>query len=324
MSVVKHVAKALIHQGGAIQGYRIFNRNAVRILMYHRFPNDVEPLREQCQHLLRHYQLISLRRLVDTVIEGSPLPTNAVVITVDDGYRDFYLYAYPVFREFGIPSTVFLVTDFVDQKCWLWWDRIAWAFKASPLASISLDLADGVSKVFSLQTSADRLESARKLTQRLMNLTNDARLKILESIPGLLQVDIPVQPPTKYESLTWAEAREMSSNGVELGAHTKTHPILSRLDDSPALKDEIQGSKMKIEKEVGGQGVHFCYPSGSAVDFNEQTVDLVKRSGFLSAVTTQRGMNDRKSNLFLLRRIGIDPYGDTPYFRELLAGVRAE
>jgi len=323
MSVVKHVAKALLHHGGAIQGYRILNRKAVRVLMYHRFPRDIKPLREQCQHLRRHYQPISLRKLVDTLIEGSPLPANAVAITVDDGYRDFYLYAYPVFREFGIPSTIYLVTDFVDQKCWLWWDRIAWALQESPLDYISLNLADGVSKVFSLQTSADRLESAQSLTKCLMNLANGARLKILEGIPRLLQVDIPTLPPPQYQSLTWAEAKEISSNGVELGAHTETHPILSRLDDSQALA-EIQGSKRKIEKEVGGQVVHFCYPNGSAVDFTEHTVDIVKRSGFLSAVTTQRGMNDLKSNLFLLRRIGIDPYGDTPYFRELLAGVRAE
>src|ERR1051325_2330810 len=159
MSVVKHVAKALIHQGGAIQGYRIFNRNAVRILMYHRFPDDLKLLPEQCQHLLRHYQPISLRKLVDTVIDGSPLPTHAVVITVDDGYRDFYLHAYPVFREFGIPSTIFLVTDFVDQKCWLWWDRIAWAFEESPLGSVSLELGDGVSKTFRLETEPNGLSS---------------------------------------------------------------------------------------------------------------------------------------------------------------------
>jgi len=303
MSVVKQFAKTLLHSGGAIQGFRMLNRNAVRILMYHRFPNDTQPLREQCQHLIRHYQPISLRSLVDSLSEDTPLPTNAIVITVDDGYRDSYLYGYPIFREFGIPTTIFLVSDFLNQKIWLWWDRIAWAFQESALDLVSVEFANGVSKVFSLKTPSERLDSAQSLSQSLINLPNDERLRIIESIPGLLQVDIPTLPPTKYEAMTWAEAKEMSNNGVELGAHTKTHPILSRLDDCQALADEIEGSKSTIEKEVGEQVIHFCYPNGSAVDFNEQTVETVKRSGFLSAVTTERGMNDLKSDPFLLRRI---------------------
>jgi peptidoglycan/xylan/chitin deacetylase (PgdA/CDA1 family) len=292
--------------------------------MYHRFPSETQPLRAQCEHLIRHYQPISLRTFVETLTEGQSLPTNAVVITVDDGYRDFYLYGYPVFREFEIPSTIFLVTDFIDRKCWLWWDRIAWAFQESPLDSVSLEWCDGVSRVFSLETDNERLNSVQTLNRSLTNLPTADRLKILESIPRFLQVDIPVFPPPKYESVTWTEAKEMANNGVELGSHTRTHPILSHINDPQTLADEIQGSKSKIEKEVGGEVIHFCYPNGSAVDFNSETVNAVKRSGFLSAVTTERGMNSLKSDPFRLRRTGIDPYGDTPYFRELLAGVRTQ
>ena len=55
---------------------------------------------------------------------GEPLPPKAVAITVDDGYRDFLLRAYPVFHEFEIPATVFLVSDFIDGTGMLWWDRL--------------------------------------------------------------------------------------------------------------------------------------------------------------------------------------------------------
>lgn len=323
MSVTKSVAKVLLHRGGAIHGYRILNRNAVRILMYHRFSSDIRLLREQCQHLISNYQPISLRTFVETLNGAAPLPTNAVIITIDDGYRDFYLNGYPVFREFGIPSTIFLVSDFIDQKCWLWWDRIAWAFQESPLDSVSLECG-GVSRVFSLKSASDRLKSAQDLTQSLISLPNAERLRILESIPSLVRVDMPGLPPSKYQSLTWSEAKEMASNGVEVGAHTKTHPILSRIGNSQELADEILGSKLTIEKEVGREVIHFCYPNGSADDFNEETVGIVKSSGFLSAVTTERGMNQLKADPFLLRRTGIEPYGNTPYFRELLAGVRAD
>lgn len=324
MRIVKHFAKALIHYGGAIQGFRIFNRNSARILMYHRFPKEMEPLRQQCRHLLRHYQPISLGTFTQILHDGKSLPPNSLVITVDDGYRDFYLYGYPVFREFGIPTTVFLVSDFLDRKLWLWWDRIAYAFRNSQVATISLEWPNGESKLYQLQDANDRLSAAQSIAQALISLDNMDRLRILESIPELLQVQSPPLPPADYESLTWAEAREMASNGVELGGHTRTHPILSRITDASTLTDEIQGCKSRIEEEIENPVIHFCYPNGSTADFNEQTIEIVKQCGFLSAVTTERGMNSAQSNPFLLRRTGVEPYGDSPYFRELLAGVRAE
>src|SRR6185295_15527012 len=123
---------------------------------------------------------------------------NSVVITVDDGYRDFYLNAYPVFREFGISATIFLVSDFVDQKCWLWWDYIAWAFQESPLNSVSLEWCDGVSRVFNLETPDTRLDSAQMLTESLIHSHNADRLRILENLPRLLHVEIPELPPAEY------------------------------------------------------------------------------------------------------------------------------
>ena len=57
---------------------------------------------------------------------GVEPPPNTVVVTVDDGYRDFYRVGWPALRKYGIPATLFVVTGFIDRECCLWVDRVTW------------------------------------------------------------------------------------------------------------------------------------------------------------------------------------------------------
>ncbi len=65
-------------------------------------------------------------------ITGNPAGLkNAVVITVDDGYLDFYEIAFPALREAGLPATLFLTTRFVDGDIWLWPDQVRYILEHS-------------------------------------------------------------------------------------------------------------------------------------------------------------------------------------------------
>ena len=137
----------------------------------------------------------------------------------------------------------------------------------------------------------------------------------------MLAVELPDSPPPELSPLSWIEINEMAGNGVTFGAHTRTHPILSRLSDPDALREEIEGCKLRLEEELRRPVLHFAYPNGKVADINKDTVEAVRRAGFLTAVTSERGLNSNVADSFLLRRIGVEPLGDTPYFRELLAGI---
>src|SRR5690554_5940799 len=82
---------------------RLLTRNQPRILMYHRFskiptPGCVsqETFDSQVRHLSRYYNLASMTDLVRGLRGEISLKPNTIVITVDDGYQDFYTVAYPV------------------------------------------------------------------------------------------------------------------------------------------------------------------------------------------------------------------------------------
>jgi peptidoglycan/xylan/chitin deacetylase (PgdA/CDA1 family) len=320
---LKNAAKVMLHDLGGIHGFRHANRNGVRILMYHRFTSDTAELRRQCELIRRHYKPVSLKSISENLQTGTPLPRNAVAITIDDGYRDFLLYGSPVFREYELFPTVFLVTDFLDGRLWQWWDPIRYAISHTKQSLFSVELSTGLFKA-SLATDEERELARRTLVERLKLVENSERLRVCQTLSELLGVELPSSPPEQFAPLKWNEVRELAAYGVEFGAHTKTHPILSRIKDQQQLREEIVGSKQRLDEELGAPTIHFCYPNGRRQDIDEATLKLVKESGFETAVTTERGMNFGRPDPLLLRRLAVDPSDPLPYFHELLSGVRKD
>jgi peptidoglycan/xylan/chitin deacetylase (PgdA/CDA1 family) len=323
MNIVKNVAKNLLHNMGGIQGFRLANSRGIRILMYHRFPPDPPGLRQQCEIIKRDYTPVSLKSISEYLRGGDPLPRNAVAITVDDGYRDF-LWAHPVFREYDLPTTVFLVSDFLDGKLWLWFDQIKYALRQTRKQSFTLELPGEGILTLALSSDQERTLAREKISERLKRVEDSCRLEGCKQVINQLEVDIPSVPPDEFAPFEWSEVRKLANEGVEFGAHTRTHPILSRIEDLARQHEEIEGSKRRLDEELGIPTIHFCYPNGTPADFNDATLKFVADCGFHSAVTTERGMNFRKSHPFLLRRLGVEPTIPIDYFHELLAGVRRE
>lgn len=282
---------------------------------------DTARLREQCEHICRCYHPVSLTLVGQSLKTGKPLPANSLAITVDDGYRDFFLYGYPVFRDFNLPVTVYLVSDFLDRQSWLWWDKLQYSFQNTAEQSLSVEWPSGHKQDFIIETREQRRRVYEEVRECLKKVGDDDRLRLLEQIPERLRVEIPPSPPPEWSPLGWDEVRQMSREGIEFGAHTKSHPILSRISDIAKIQDEIAGCKARIEEELGQTILHFSYPNGTLADINKQSVEAVIQAGFCTAVTAERGLNSRNTDLFLMRRVGAEPDGATYYFQELLAGI---
>jgi len=118
--------------------------------------------------------------------------------------------------------------------------------------------------------------------------------------------------------LGWSEMKEMGEP-IAFGAHTMTHPVLSKLPKKDAEK-EIVGSKEVLEKGLSRKVDVFAYPYGSRADFNEETKSIVRRN-FSCAVTTIPGVNDLDNDLFELRRIGCSHENDFIVFKVKVSGA---
>ena len=95
-----------------------------------------------------------------------------------------------------------------------------------------------------------------------------------------------------------SQIREWISAGNWIGAHTCTHPRLSRIPRDRA-REEIVSGKTKLEDRFGQAIDHFAYPFG---DYDDAVVDLVRDAGFKTACTMDRGVNDPSTDPFRLKR----------------------
>jgi peptidoglycan/xylan/chitin deacetylase (PgdA/CDA1 family) len=303
-------AKRLFHASGALALLRFHNRGYLRILMYHRFAETSRAqLDRQCRHLKRHYHPLSLGEVARLLSTGDPFPANALAITVDDGHADFYHQAFPVFREWGLPATLYLTTDYLDGRCWLWFDLVDYLFEQTKFEQ---------SKV----PPPAEFASAAQVNQAAVRMTNAEREDLMARLPEILKVKVPERVPARWEPLSWDQVREMAAHGIEFGAHTLTHPILSHVADEQQLEREIRDPKKRIEQELDREAIHFCYPNGMAEDFTPCIVERVREAGFRTAVTAQPGLNPRGAAPFLLQRVPVEPDREWGVFTRAVAGYR--
>jgi peptidoglycan/xylan/chitin deacetylase (PgdA/CDA1 family) len=274
--------------------------------------------RRHCALLRERYSPISLAQAVSWIKCGTRFPRHAVVVTVDDGFRDFLTVAYPVLSEFGIPATVYLVSDFLDGRDWLWWSKVEYTVSRSALRVLEFPLSTGALRL-PLDSEQQRASAVELVVERLKQIPDSERRQALQEIFRISGVPVPADPPDYYSPLRWDEVRMMSRGGIEFGAHTVTHPILSQVSDDNGLRAEIQECKHRLEQKLQAPVRHFCYPNG---DQDARVVREVNRAGFESAVTTVLGLNDLDADLLLLKRIYSDLAQSELYFLQGAAGLR--
>ncbi|WP_199453851.1 polysaccharide deacetylase family protein [Marinobacter sp. bablab_jr008] len=270
----------IVRPFGGLKVAKYLSRKHPRILMYHRIvPNvtpgaiDINRFRQQMRTIKRELNPVSLTDLI-VGHEKNNIPENAIVITFDDGYADFYDYAYPVLIEEKIPCTLFVTTGFVNGDNWLWPDRLRYCVDNTPQESIRLP---GKSQSLSLRGCRTSVWNA--IADYCLTLPNKEKIEFLDRVETELRVAPPKAPPPQFKALDWSQIREIAGAGFEIGSHSVSHPVMTSLDDE-SLRFELLQSKLEIERQIGRQVTSFCYPNGQPIDFDERVKTEVRRAGY--------------------------------------------
>ena len=281
----------------ARQDFRVF------ILEYHAVAaqGEAEGL-VSAERFRRHAEWIKARWRCVTVaqaaehLQGS-LNEDLLVFSFDDGYADNARVAFPILNALGLPGTIYLATGFLDGKN-LWFDL---ARRGLAEAAINRKMAETLEGRELLGRLLEGWPTSLKLEAAMQRL-KDAPARDREAAATAL---LPLaERRAAKEPMRWQEARELLAAGFELGAHTVDHPILSKLDENEQER-QIAGSIERIEMELGQRPRTFAMPNGSARDYDEATLRVIRRLDLLAACTTRRGSNAPGCDLHQLRRIGI-------------------
>jgi peptidoglycan/xylan/chitin deacetylase (PgdA/CDA1 family) len=271
-------------------------RGAGAVLMLHRIADpklgnaghDPQTLRANLQELRREgRELVSLAELVRRVQEDDLGSSSPIAFTVDDGYADFATAGAPIFAEFDCPVTVFLVSGVLDGLGWYWWDRIEDAFRRTDRTSVLVRINE-VQHSLSWFDDHGRQHAAAHVIEACKLVSDEERLRVVATLPDMLEVSQSALPPASYAPMTWDDARACGRLGMTFGAHTVTHPILSRQDAATA-RWEIETSWRRLKEESLPVTDIFCYPNGEPQDFTRRESVMLAELGFRAAFTTTPG-----------------------------------
>ena len=277
------------------------------ILAYHRIGTEGVPLystlpqsvfAEQMSFLRQHYRILSVKQMVEEL--GDPdAQDQAVIVTFDDGYAGTRTEALPVLQAHKIPATVYLTAEAIETGELSWYDKIFLQFQR-PDTDLALDL--DAPRRFTLHTGEERLRAAETVITYLRTVADSERQQWCAQLDKL----IPLDTNNRHGAmLSWNDVRMMNGAGITFGAHTMTHPVVSRLSPD-RLREEVAGSKSLIEERLHVPVDQFAFPFGKSRDCGTVAPGLLKELGFVSAMTTIVGVNRPGDNLYRLRRMVVD------------------
>lgn len=269
---------------------------------------DVETFRWQMALLARCFNVLPLSAAL-SALDAGKLPARALSITFDDGYRSVHDLALPVLREFGLPATVFVTSGHIGERD-MWNDCIIEAVQHLPAGQ--LDLRQLGLGSYSLHSLEARKATLAELTEASKYLPPPARLALVESLGAMVGEGAGAHGLM----LTADMILNLDRHGIEIGAHTVSHPILTSLDDLDA-RHEIVAGKEQLEAVLGKPVTLFAYPNGKiGKDFDARHAAMAREAGFVAAFTTEPGAITKNGNRFALARSR--PWDKTP----LMFGLR--
>jgi len=281
------------------------------ILIYHRVVPEPDPLvpdavcakEFDCQLavLSRWFAVLSLREAAVRLRNGT-LPVRAACVTFDDGYADNVTVALPFLRRRGLSATFFLATAFIDGGR-MWNDSVIEIVRR--VRGDTLDARCFGLGMLLVSTIDLRRQAISSLLEAIKYLPLEERQGRVEELGEGVSRDLPTDL-----MMTTEQVRYLHASGMDVGAHTVSHPILAKLDHERAAR-EIREGKNLLETITGAPVTLFAYPNGKpGRDYCAEHVAMVKQLGFEAAVSTAWGVARAASDPFQLPRF--TPWDRTP------------
>jgi len=286
--------------------------NPIPIFMLHRFSlqNKVESdsyvkhISWCLSYIQKHrYKPISLGQLAKSIKAGTPVEHKSVVFTVDDGFYDQYEIGSPLFSEFDVPLTCFVITDFLDGKLWPWDDQVAYIINKCKLKMFEIKLPNNKLYILNIEQNNNTREIS-KLRNVLKNLNQTSIYTWLDYFYCTAEVTKPSGAPREYRPMSWAESQKMIDYGHEIAPHTKSHRILSQINEHDA-RSEIEGACARVKAKLRGSSKLFAYPTGRENDYLERDISILKNNNIICAVNTSPSHFNEAGDLYSIPRFSL-------------------
>lgn len=257
------------------------------------------------------YEIISLdeaaERLNNRTAKGKK---PYIIFTIDDGYLDNLEHAYPIFKKYNCPFTIYVATDLCDHRLFMWWRALDAVIRDNLAVEFNVF---GIKIDKPTRNVEEKYATYNEIYWQLRDMGEVEKREAVLALAQKYNFD-PIEE-TKSVAMSWQQVKQLDQDElVTIGAHTISHSAIAKLSDADA-KTEIEHSRQIIHDKTGILCEHFCYPYGSPAEANLREFKFAQQADYKTAVTTQKGMlyAGHKAHLYALPRVSLN--GDFQHIR---------
>ena len=284
----------------------VLARRRLSVFVFHKVPEqpsaidphdlDLSTFKQMLDFIETRFKVLPLADAIRSLKVGT-LPGSSACITFDDGYSDWATGILPELARRNLHATFYIAAGQLGGTP-LWHERVAHALSRPALLRFD---QPGLPPLC-LNTLQDRQQARISLENFLkyqpLNV-RDAFIERLEAEAGVV--------PGALPRLSVETLRNIHNAGLEVGAHTVNHPILTANEPATARR-EIGEAREILAHCIGGPVTAFAYPNGRpGSDFSAEHIRMVRQAGFTSAVSSQFGAADVHTSEFQIPRF--TPWG---------------
>lgn len=324
-----------LHRTGALKAILALRARStapwLSVLTFHRFANGhgSEPFDDgvvdatdfdferQVACLKNHFNVVGIDEICG-LAHGKPLPPNPVAITFDDGYLDGYVRALPILLRHRCKAIFFIPTSFISERRLYWWDRAAYVLKHTSHARIRLHYPFSLD----IDLAGDRSREIHRVFRIIKHQPLDLD-RFLNELGEAAQIHWDRAAERGLADallMSWDHVRALREAGMDVQSHTRTHRVLQTLPREE-LADELRGSRIELERQIGGRVRSVAYPVGKPLSASSPIRTALVEAGYELGFTNGTGPTPLWGEIdpFNIRRQTVEQNLPDAYLLSILA-----
>jgi peptidoglycan/xylan/chitin deacetylase (PgdA/CDA1 family) len=243
------------------------DRDIIHIKHLYNYKN-IKQFRDDIDYLLKYYRSISMHELLDSIYNKNKIPQKCFLLTFDDGYREIYEVVVPILKEKGITATLFLATDFIDNK------KLFYRNKSSILVENIQKLNNSII-LKEIRNIFHKNKIVFKNYNKNILALNYSQQFILDEIAKILEFDFNEYLKKAKPYLSSGQVEDLISDGFSIGSHSIDHPTYNALSLQEQIYQTCESIKRLKEKYTLDYCV-FAFPNSDVGITKKYFIELYK------------------------------------------------
>lgn len=229
-------------------------------------------LDKQIKSLKEKFDIIPLTKVPERLKQKNN--RKFIVFTMDDGYKDNYTKALPVFKKYNVPYTIFVASDFPDKKAILWWYEL----EDLLLNNEMITLSNGIT--YLAYNYEEKCEAFLQIREEILKLN---QLDLENELNKLFE-GYNIKWTSKCEDLclSWDDIKQLKNEPlVTIGAHTQHHYNLKELETEEDVRNEVISGFNRVKEMTDIESPVFAYPFGSPSEAGDREFKILSELQFV-------------------------------------------